>query len=54
MPLDLVRLPVIAVVGMVLYNEALDIWVLIGAVVIFAGNYLNILSETRKNRVAGG
>jgi drug/metabolite transporter (DMT)-like permease len=52
-PLDFVRLPVIAVVGMVLYNEALDIWVLIGALVIFGGNYLNILSETRKNRVAG-
>jgi drug/metabolite transporter (DMT)-like permease len=53
-PLDFVRLPVIAVVGMVLYNEALDIWVLIGALVIFGGNYLNILSETRKNRVAEG
>jgi drug/metabolite transporter (DMT)-like permease len=50
-PLDFVRLPVIAIVGMVLYQEALDIWVLIGALVIFGGNYLNILSQTRRNRV---
>lgn len=53
-PIDFVRLPAIAVVGMLLYNESLDIWVLIGALVIFGGNYLNILSETRKNRVDEG
>ncbi|PCH70201.1 MAG: EamA family transporter [Rhodobacteraceae bacterium] len=51
-PLDFARLPVIAVVGMVLYQEALDVWVLIGALVIFGGNYLNILSQTRRKRVA--
>jgi len=51
-PFDFVRLPAIAVVGMVLYNEPLDIWVLIGALVIFGGIYLNVLSETRKIRVA--
>lgn len=52
MPFDFVRLPTIAVVGMLLYAEPLDIWVLVGAAVIFGGNYLNILAETRKNRVA--
>ncbi len=51
-PMDFVRLPTIAVVGMLLYSEPLDIWVLIGAAVIFGGNYLNIISETRKIRVA--
>jgi drug/metabolite transporter (DMT)-like permease len=51
-PIDFVRLPAIAVIGMVMYGEALEVWVLVGAVVIFAGNYLNILSETRKIRVA--
>lgn len=51
-PFDFVRLPAIAVIGMIVYGEPLDIWVLVGAVVIFAGNYLNILAETRKNRVA--
>lgn len=51
-PIDFARLPAIAIVGMVLYHEALDVWVLVGAAVIFFGNYLNILSETRKKRVA--
>lgn len=46
-PFDFVRLPVIAVVGMLLYNEALDLWVFVGAAVIFAGNYLNIRAESR-------
>ncbi|MEP3333393.1 DMT family transporter [Sedimentitalea sp.] len=54
MPIDFARLPTIAVVGMLLYNEALDVWVFVGAAVIFAANYLNILSETRKIRVVVG
>lgn len=49
-PFDFVRLPVIAVVGMLVYNESLDIWVFVGAVVIFAGNYLNIWFETRNQQ----
>ena len=51
MPIDFARLPVIALVGMVLYNEALDLWVLIGAAVIFGGNYLNIRAGAR-NQIA--
>jgi drug/metabolite transporter (DMT)-like permease len=51
-PIDFIRLPVIAIIGMLVYDEALDIWVLVGALVIFGGNYLNIWTETRKNRVA--
>ena len=47
MPIDFIRLPLIAVVGMTLYGEQIDIWVLVGAGVIFAGNYLNILSQLR-------
>lgn len=47
-PFDFVRLPVIAIAAMVTYNEALDVWVFVGATVIFAGNYLNIWFETRK------
>ncbi|MBW4708805.1 DMT family transporter [Roseobacter sp. YSTF-M11] len=46
-PIDFVRLPAIAVIGMLLYDEPLDAWVFLGALVIFAGNYLNIWSETR-------
>jgi drug/metabolite transporter (DMT)-like permease len=46
-PFDFIRLPVIAVVGMALYGEALDVFVFIGAAVIFAANYLNIWTESR-------
>ncbi|MEP2027854.1 MAG: DMT family transporter [Paracoccaceae bacterium] len=46
-PFDFARLPVIAVIGMLIYGESLDIWVIAGAAVIFAGNYLNIWVETR-------
>lgn len=46
-PIDFIRLPAIAIIGMLLYDEALDIWVFAGAAIIFTGNYLNIWSETR-------
>ena len=42
MPIDFVRLPVIAIVGMLLYAEPLDALVFVGAAFIFAANYLNI------------
>jgi len=51
-PLDFVRLPAIAVIGMALYDEPLDLFVFLGAAVIFAANYVNILGENRKDRVA--
>ncbi|MGB7243635.1 MAG: DMT family transporter [Sulfitobacter sp.] len=50
-PIDFARLPVIAVIGMLAFDEALDIWVIVGAVIIFAGNYLNIWNETRRSRL---
>jgi len=50
MPIDFVRLPLIAVVGMLLYAEPLDPWVLLGAGVIFAANYLNIRAEVPRNQ----
>ena len=46
-PIDFARLPVIAVVGMVLYGERIELIVLLGALVIFAGNWINIRSENR-------
>jgi len=42
MPIDFIRLPVIAIVAAQVYNEVLDPWVFVGAFVIFAANYLNI------------
>ncbi|OFA29773.1 multidrug DMT transporter permease [Glaciecola punicea] len=47
-PLDFVRLPIVAIAAMVIYKEAIDVWVIVGAIVIFAGNYLNVWVETRK------
>lgn len=47
-PIDFIRLPTIAVVGMLAYGEVVDVWVFVGALVIFAGNYLNIWTETRR------
>ena len=46
-PMDFLRLPAIAVVGWAFYAEALDAWVFAGAALIFAGNYLNIWTESR-------
>ena len=47
MPIDFVRLPVIALVGVAIYAEPLDPFVLVGAILIFAANYYNIWHETR-------
>ena len=47
MPIDFVRLPIIALVGMALFDEPLEWAVLIGAVIIFGANTLNIRAEAR-------
>jgi drug/metabolite transporter (DMT)-like permease len=47
-PLDFARLPLIAVVGMVFYGEALEFAVFAGALLIFLANYLNIRAEQRR------
>lgn len=46
-PMDFLRLPTAAVVGLLLYNEALDPFVLIGAAIIFGANYYNIRGGAR-------
>ncbi|MAU45305.1 DMT family transporter [Salipiger thiooxidans] len=51
MPIDFARLPVAALVGIILYQEALDPYVFIGAAIIFGANYFNILHETRPRPV---
>ena len=47
MPLDFVRLPIAALIGLLVYNEAIELAVIIGAVVIFAANYYNIVVEKK-------
>ncbi|MEL6640366.1 MAG: DMT family transporter [Pseudomonadota bacterium] len=50
-PIDFARLPLVAVLGMVIFQEPLDPWVFVGAALIFGANYANILSETRKKPI---
>jgi drug/metabolite transporter (DMT)-like permease len=46
-PIDFIRLPLIAVVGALFYAEPFDVMVLIGATVIFVGTYYSLSRETR-------
>jgi drug/metabolite transporter (DMT)-like permease len=46
-PIDFIRLPLIAVVGAAVYGEPFDPLVLAGAAVIFAGTYYSLSRERR-------
>lgn len=48
-PMDFMRLPLIALVGMAFYGEHPDIMVLAGAAVMLAGNLLNVRAEQMKS-----
>jgi drug/metabolite transporter (DMT)-like permease len=43
-PMDFLRLPLIAVLGLVLYGEALKIWIVLGAGMILLAAWLNLRS----------
>ncbi len=47
-PMDFLRLPLITVVGMLLYSESPDIWVFVGGAIVFAANYLTIRTARRR------
>ncbi len=47
-PIDFARLPLIALVGALVYNEALDPYVFLGGAVIFCGIWINLRGEIRK------
>ena len=44
-PMDFVRLPLATTVGVLFYNEPIQILVFVGAVIILGANFLNIISE---------
>ncbi len=50
MPIDFIRLPIIAIVAAQIYDEVLDPWVFVGAAIIFGANYLNISFGQRPTR----
>jgi len=45
-PIDFLRLPLIAVVGALLYGERLELVFMAGAAVIFAGTFYSIRRES--------
>ena len=47
-PIDFMRIPLIAVVGWAFFNESLDIFVLIGASIIIAGVAWNLRAEANR------
>lgn len=46
-PIDFVRLPLIAVVGTLFYDEPFDPMIIVGAAVIFTGTYYSLSRERR-------
>ncbi|SFG07777.1 Uncharacterized membrane protein [Palleronia marisminoris] len=50
MPMDFLRLPVIALVGWIIYSEPLDPWILAGGAVILGANWLNVRPRSVTNR----
>jgi len=49
-PIDFLRLPLIALVGYLLYGEKLEWAVVIGSIIMFSGIYLNVKSDTGKRK----
>lgn len=47
-PMDFMRLPLIAGVGLIAYGEPIDIWVMIGGGIIAIGIMVNLLGERRR------
>jgi drug/metabolite transporter (DMT)-like permease len=48
LPLDFLRLPCIALIGLVVYGERIAGWTVLGAALIVAGNYWSVRQETRR------
>ncbi len=48
MPIDFARLPLIALIGALFYNEQIEAMLFAGAALIVLGNWINIRGETRK------
>ncbi|MCV2870527.1 DMT family transporter [Defluviimonas sp. WL0002] len=52
-PVDFLRLPVIAIIGMLAYGEPIDLWVFLGGAVIFFANWLNLAGVRMRALVSG-
>ncbi len=47
-PLDFLRLPLIAIIGMLFYGENVDTFIIFGAVLIVGANYANLYWENKQ------
>ena len=52
-PMDFLRLPLIAFVGFAFYGEALSVWVFVGALIVFAATWLNLKSAAGSHSPTG-
>ncbi|HUT48306.1 MAG TPA: DMT family transporter [Alphaproteobacteria bacterium] len=48
LPMDFLRVPLIALIGAAFYAERLVIWVIVGAAIIFGANYYMVWRESRR------
>jgi len=48
MALDFLRLPLIALIGILLYQEGFDITLILGAILMLAGNLLNFTHTNKQ------
>ena len=51
LPMEFARLPVVALIGLLAYGEAIDPWTFLGAAVIVTGIWLNVRAEARAARL---
>ena len=49
-PMEFIRLPMMAIIGMVLYEEPMVATVFVGAAIILTGNLINVRSEQARKR----
>ncbi|MEC7762899.1 MAG: DMT family transporter [Pseudomonadota bacterium] len=54
MPIDFARLPVVALVGWLLYQERLELAVILGGALILTANWINIRASVREARARIG
>ena len=47
MPMDFLRLPLIALIGYLFYQEQIDLWLVVGALVMLLGNMLTLKESSR-------
>lgn len=52
LPMEFVRLPIVALIGLLAYGEPLDLWTFLGAAVIASGIWLNVRAEATRPRTA--